>query len=86
MNIILWLVVGGLMGWVASVFTGTNDRPGIILNVVAGVIGATIGGWLFGGASASNQGGLSINDLCVSILGAVIVIGATGRYRESTYR
>jgi uncharacterized membrane protein YeaQ/YmgE (transglycosylase-associated protein family) len=77
MNIIVWLVIGGLIGWVASLFMGTDGRQGIFLNVVVGILGAALGGWLFGGAfgtSTINQGNLSLSGIMVSLVGAVILI------------
>ncbi len=77
MTILVWLVVGGLIGWVASVLMGTDGRQGIILNVVVGIVGAALGGWLFGGAfgaSTINQGNLSLSGIMVSLVGAVILI------------
>jgi len=77
MNILVWLVIGGLIGWVASVLMGTDGRQGIALNVVVGIVGAALGGWLFGGAfgtSTINQGNLSMSGLMVSLGGAVILI------------
>jgi uncharacterized membrane protein YeaQ/YmgE (transglycosylase-associated protein family) len=77
MNTIVWLVVGGLIGWVASMVMGTNDRQGIILNVVVGIIGAFLGGWLLSGlfgTSTINEGNFSVGGLFVSFLGAAILI------------
>lgn len=81
MNIIVWLVVGGLIGWVASMVMGTDGRQGIILNVVVGIIGAALGGWLFGGASTINQGSLTVNGLMVSLVGAVALIAVIKVFR-----
>lgn len=77
MNVIVWLVVGGLIGWVASIVMGTSGRQGIILNVVVGIVGAFLGGWLlsgFFGATTINEGNFSVAGLFVSFLGAVILI------------
>jgi uncharacterized membrane protein YeaQ/YmgE (transglycosylase-associated protein family) len=77
MNILVWLIVGGLIGWAASVFMGTDGRQGIILNVIVGIVGAALGGWLFGGAFGAatiNQGNLSLGGIMVSLVGAVILI------------
>jgi uncharacterized membrane protein YeaQ/YmgE (transglycosylase-associated protein family) len=84
MNILIWLLIGGLIGWVASVFTGTDGRQGIILNVVVGIVGASLGGWLFGGASTINQGSLSLNGLLVSLVGAVILIAVMRMFRGAS--
>jgi len=77
MNIIVWLMVGGLIGWAASIFMGTDDRQGIALNIVIGVVGAFLGGLLLSGifgASTINQGDFSLNGLLVSLLGAVALL------------
>jgi uncharacterized membrane protein YeaQ/YmgE (transglycosylase-associated protein family) len=77
MNILILLVVGGLIGWAASVFMGTNGQQGIILNVVVGIVGAVLGGWLLSGlfgTSTINQGNFSLGGLGVSFLGAVILL------------
>jgi uncharacterized membrane protein YeaQ/YmgE (transglycosylase-associated protein family) len=77
MNIIVWLAVGGLIGWAASVLMGTNNQQGIVLNVVVGIVGAVLGGWLLGnlvGESTINQGNFSLPGLLVSFLGAVILL------------
>jgi uncharacterized membrane protein YeaQ/YmgE (transglycosylase-associated protein family) len=89
MNIIIWLLVGGLIGWVASVFMGTGNRQGLILNVVVGIVGAALGGWLFGGAfgtSTINQGNLSFSGLMVSLVGAVILIAIVKFFRGAAIR
>ena len=86
MNIIVWLVVGGLIGWVASMLMGTDGRQGIILNVVVGIVGAALGGWLFGaafGTSTINQGNLSLGGIVVSLVGAVILIAALKLMRRA---
>ncbi|MFZ2507873.1 MAG: GlsB/YeaQ/YmgE family stress response membrane protein [Steroidobacteraceae bacterium] len=77
MNILIWLVIGGLLGWVASMFMGTNGRQGIILNVVVGIVGAVVGGWLLSGvfgSSTINQGNFSMSGLFVSLLGAIVLL------------
>lgn len=87
MNIIIWLVVGGLIGWVASVLMGTDGRQGLVLNVVVGIVGAFLGGWLFGGAfgaSTINEGNLSLSGIMVSLVGAIILIAALKLLRGRT--
>lgn len=77
MNLLIWLVIGGLLGWVASMFMGTNGRQGIILNVVVGIVGAVLGGWLLSGvfgSSTINQGNFSMSGLFVSLLGAIVLL------------
>jgi len=75
MNILIWLVVGGLIGWAASMVMRTQE--GILLNVVVGIIGAALGGWLLSplvGVSTINQSNFSVPSLLVSFLGAVLLL------------
>ena len=85
MNFIVWLIVGGLLGWVASMIMGTNDRQGLVLNVVVGIVGAALGGFLLApmlGTGTINQGDLSMSSLVVSLLGAVILLAIVGFFRR----
>jgi len=89
MNIIVWLIIGGLIGWVASVVMGTDGRQGLLLNIVVGIVGAALGGWLFGGAlstSTINQGNMSLSGIMVSLVGAIILIAALKIFRGATSR
>ena len=75
MNILVWLVVGGLLGWAASALVRTQE--GILLNVVVGIVGAALGGWLLSpvmGVSTINQNNFSLPSLLVSFLGAVMLL------------
>lgn len=88
MSIIIWLVMGGLVGWVASMIMGTNGQQGIILNVVVGIIGAAIGGWLIGpmvGAGSINEG-FTIMSFVVSLVGAVILLAVLSLFQRSSAR
>ena len=63
MNLIIWLVVGGVIGWVASLIMKTDAQQGLFLNIVVGIVGALIGGWLLSpmvGAGTLNQGDFSL--------------------------
>jgi uncharacterized membrane protein YeaQ/YmgE (transglycosylase-associated protein family) len=86
MGIIVWLVMGGLVGWVASMIMGTNGQQGIILNVVVGIIGALIGGWLIGpmlGAGSINDG-ITIMSFVVSLIGAIILLAILSIFRRNS--
>ena len=76
-NLIVWIVVGGIIGWLASLIMKTNDQQGLLLNVVVGIVGALIGGWLltplFGGGTIT-QGDFSLSGLLLSLLGAIILL------------
>jgi uncharacterized membrane protein YeaQ/YmgE (transglycosylase-associated protein family) len=87
MNIIIWLVVGGLIGWAASTFMRT--REGILLNVVVGIVGAALGGWFLSplvGVSTINQNNFSAPSLLVSFLGAVILLVIVNLVRRGVPR
>lgn len=87
MNFVLWIVVGGLIGWVASMVMGTNGRQGLLLNIVVGIVGAFLGGWLLGGlfgSSTINQGNFSVSGLVVSLLGAIILLAVVRLVRGAT--
>lgn len=86
MNIIIWLVMGGLVGWVASLIMGTDARQGIVLNVVVGIVGAFIGGWLISpliGGGSINEG-ISVMSFVVSLTGAVILLSILSVFQRST--
>ena len=89
MNVIIWLVVGGLIGWLASKIMNTDARQGIGLNVVVGVIGALLAGWLItpliGGATI-NQGDFSLSGLVISLLGAIILLAIVNLFRTGRTR
>jgi len=87
MNLILWLVVGGLIGWAASAIMRT--REGIALNVVVGIVGAALAGWLLTplvGVSTINQSNFSAASLLVSLLGAVLLLVIVNSLRPSALR
>lgn len=89
MNIIIWLVVGGLIGWIASIIMRTNAQQGMFLNVVVGIVGSVLGGWFlspFFGVSTINQNNFSMPALLVSLLGAVILLAIVNLVRRGTAR
>lgn len=84
MGIILWLVMGGVVGWIASMIMGSNGQQGIILNIVVGIVGAAIGGWLVGpllGAGSINEG-ITVMSFIVSLIGAVVLLAIVGFFRR----
>jgi len=89
MNIIIWLLVGGLIGWLASMVMKTNDQQGLILNVVVGVIGAALAGWFISplvGVGTINQDNFSLPALLVSFVGAVVLLGLVNLVRGGAAR
>ena len=89
MGIILWLVIGGVVGWLASIVMRRDASQGIVLNIVVGIVGAMLGGWLVGpliGAPSINSGEISIASLLVSFLGAVILLAIVNLITRSRVR
>jgi uncharacterized membrane protein YeaQ/YmgE (transglycosylase-associated protein family) len=83
MGIIIWLIVGGIVGWLASMVMRTDAQQGIILNIVVGIVGAVIAGLLFGGSI--NQG-ITVETFLYSLLGAVILLAIVNLIRRGTVR
>ncbi len=89
MNFIIWLVVGGIIGWLASMVMRTDAQQGVLLNIVVGIIGAVLGGWLISpliGAGTINQNDFSLPGLIVSFLGAVILLAIVNLFRRGRVR
>lgn len=88
-NFIVWLVVGGLIGWVASMVMKTDGQQGVILNVVVGIVGAFLAGWLISplvGTPTINQGAFSIGALLVSLVGAIVLLAIVNLVRRGSAR
>jgi uncharacterized membrane protein YeaQ/YmgE (transglycosylase-associated protein family) len=89
MNFIVWLIVGGLIGWVASMIMRTNAQQGVILNIVVGIVGAFLGGFLLApmlGTGTINSNDFSVAGLGVSLLGAVILLAIVNLFRRGSAR
>ena len=74
MSIIGWIILGALAGWIASMITGRNAQMGWLANIIAGIVGALIGGFLFSAFGGAPVTGFNIYSLIVAIIGAVVVI------------
>lgn len=88
MGFILWLIVGGIVGWLASLVMRTDGQQGILLNIVVGIVGAFLGGWLISplvGVGTINQG-ISIGSLVVSLIGAIILLAIVNLFRRGRVR
>lgn len=75
MNFIVWIIFGGIVGWIASIIMKTNAQQGIAMNVVMGIIGAFLGGWIFSFFGADGVTGFNLYSFFVAIVGAVVIIG-----------
>jgi len=89
MNFLLWLIIGGILGWIASIIMHTNAQQGIFLNIVVGIIGAMVAGFLLTplfGIGTINQNTLSLPALFVSLLGSIILLAIVNLFRRGTVR
>ena len=85
MNFIIWLVVGGILGWLASLVMKTDAQQGVVLNIVVGIVGSLIGGWLISpllGGGTINQGDFSVMGLVSSLIGAIILLAIVNLVRR----
>ncbi len=75
MGVILWIIFGALVGWVASIIMNTNAQQGTILNIIVGIVGATIGGWIMSYFGQTDITGFNLYSFIVAIIGACVLIG-----------
>jgi uncharacterized membrane protein YeaQ/YmgE (transglycosylase-associated protein family) len=83
MGVIVWLIVGGIVGWVASIIMKTNAQQGVLTNVVVGILGAFLGGQLLG---RSINTGISFRSFLVSLIGASLLLGVINLIRRGRVR
>ena len=89
MNLIIWLVVGGVLGWLASLVMRTDGQQGIFLNIVVGIIGALIAGFVIApmfGTGTINTSDFSLSGLLVSFIGAVVLLAIVNMFRRGSVR
>lgn len=72
MNILLWIILGAIAGWVASLIVKSNQ--GILLDIIVGIIGAFVGGFIFNAFGAAGVTGFNIYSILVAIVGAVVLL------------
>lgn len=81
MDVIIWLVIGGVIGWLASLVMKTDAQMGIVANVIVGIIGAGLGGWLAGQLGIAASGAMTY---VVAVAGAallIVILRALGVFR-----
>jgi uncharacterized membrane protein YeaQ/YmgE (transglycosylase-associated protein family) len=89
MNLIVWLVIGGVVGWLASLVMRTDAQQGILLNIVVGIVGALIAGWFISplvGAGTINAGNFSLAGLLVSLVGSILLLALVNLVRRGAVR
>lgn len=85
MGFIVWLIIGGVVGWLASLIMRTDAQQGILMNIVVGIVGAFIAGLIFSGGTI-NQDPLDITSILVSLVGAVILLAIVNLIRRGSVR
>ncbi|MFM6853506.1 MAG: GlsB/YeaQ/YmgE family stress response membrane protein [Sphingopyxis sp.] len=85
MGIILWLVMGGVIGWLASMIMRTDGQQGVVLNIIVGVVGAFVGGLILNGGTINN-GPLTLTTFLVSLVGAIILLAIVNLVRRGSVR
>ena len=85
MGFIVWLIIGGVVGWLASLVMRTDAQQGIILNIVVGIVGAFLAGLLLGGGNI-NQDPLDLTNILYSLLGAIILLAIVNLVRRGSVR
>lgn len=83
MGILLWIIMGALAGWIASLIMGTDAQQGVLANIVIGVVGALIGGFVMSQFGTSGVTGFNLQSLLVAILGSVLLIWIIRMFRGS---
>lgn len=89
MNFLAWIIVGGVLGWLASIVMKTNAQQGLILNIVVGIVGAFIAGVVIApmfGTGTINANDFSMASLLVSFLGAVVLLAIVNLFRRRSVR
>ena len=83
MGIIIWLIIGGIVGWLASLIMRRDAQQGILLNIVVGIVGAVLAGWIFGGGI--NEA-ITIRTFLFSVIGAVILLAIVNLFTRGKVR
>jgi len=86
MTIIVWLIVGGIVGWLASLIMRTDAQQGIILNIVVGLVGAVIAGLITSHGNINNSNPLDLTNILWSLLGAVVLLAVVNLVRRGSVR
>ncbi len=83
MEFLIWLVFGAIVGWVASLIMKTDGQQGLILDIVVGMVGAVLGGWIMNFFGQGGVGGFTIYSFLVALLGAVVLLAIVRMVRRA---
>ncbi len=82
LNIIGWIILGALAGWIASIIMGTNEEQGGIANIIVGIVGALLGGIISNALGGPGISGFNLSSLIVAILGSVLLLFVVNLFRR----
>jgi uncharacterized membrane protein YeaQ/YmgE (transglycosylase-associated protein family) len=88
MGFLIWIIVGGIVGWLASLVMRTDAQQGMLLNVIVGIVGAFLGGLIISplvGVGTINDG-ISIGSIVVSLVGAIVLLAIVNLFRRGRVR
>jgi uncharacterized membrane protein YeaQ/YmgE (transglycosylase-associated protein family) len=85
MGIIIWLIIGGIVGWLASLIMRTDAQQGLLLNIVVGIVGAFIGGLIFNRGNI-NEAPMNVTAFIVSLIGAIVLLAIVILFRRGSMR
>jgi uncharacterized membrane protein YeaQ/YmgE (transglycosylase-associated protein family) len=88
-NFIMWIIVGGIIGWLASMIMRTDAQQGTLLNIIVGIVGAFLAGLVLTplfGVGTIGQGDFSLPSLLISLLGAIILLAIVNLFRRGSVR
>jgi len=86
MYILLWILFGAIVGWIASILTHNNNRMGLIANIIVGLVGSAIGGLLASLLKLGSLNDFSFWGFAFAILGAVILLSVINLFRSNHHR
>jgi len=83
MGIILWIVFGALAGWIASIIMKTDAEQGAFMNIMVGIVGALVGGFLMNSLGQTGVTGFNVYSLLVAVIGAIVLLGIVKMARRA---
>ncbi|MEO5635213.1 MAG: GlsB/YeaQ/YmgE family stress response membrane protein [Candidatus Paceibacterota bacterium] len=83
MGIILWIIFGALVGWIASLIMKTDAQQGAMLNIIVGIVGAVLGGWIMSMMGEGGVDGFNLYSFIVALVGAVVLIAIVKALRRA---
>lgn len=82
MSFLIYIIFGGLVGWVASMLMKTDAEQGLLLNIIVGIVGSALGGYLVGLFGYGGVSGINIQSFIVALIGAVVLIAIVKALRR----